>query len=125
MKRYSSILTLAVIAFSVAGSTQADESLNQLSEAEKKSGWQLLFDGKSTDGWRNYKKDDVSDGWKIIDGALTRADKGAGDIMTKEQYGSFELAFEYNISKGGNSGVMFHVQEDAKSAAWSGPEIHA
>ena len=123
MKRYSSILTLAVIAFSVAGSTQADESLNQLSEAEKKSGWQLLFDGKSTDGWRNYKKDDVSDGWKIIDGALTRADKGAGDIMTKEQYGSFELAFEYNISKGGNSGVMFHVQEDAKSAAWSGPEI--
>ena len=101
----------------------AEATPNQLTEAEKRSGWQLLFDGKSTDGWRNYKKDKVSDGWKIVDGALIRAAKGAGDIITDKQYEHFELTLEYKISKAGNSGIMFHVQE-TKGPPWhTGPEI--
>ena len=117
MKCHRSILTLAVLAIAFATHAQAADSVNQLSTAEKKAGWKLLFDGQTTDGWRNYKKDGVSEGWTIVDGALTRAEKGAGDIMTKEQYEDFELSFEYNISKGGNSGVMFHVQENARFRA--------
>ncbi len=49
---------------------------NAVSEWEAKTGWTSLFDGQTTNGWRNYKKDKISDGWKVADGALTRADKG-------------------------------------------------
>lgn len=96
---------------------------NQLSDSEKKGGWKLLFDGKSTAGWRNYKKDDISKGWQVKDGALVRADKAAGDIITKDQYEEFELTLEYKISKGGNSGLMFHVVEQNGPPWHSGPEI--
>ena len=96
---------------------------NTLSESEKKAGWKSLFDGKTTKGWRNYKKQEISNGWQVKDGALTRADKGAGDIITTEKYEEFELSLEYKISKGGNSGIMFHVIEQAGPPWHSGPEI--
>jgi len=99
------------------------EPLNELTESEQRSGWTLLFDGKTTDGWRNYKKDNVSDGWKVVDGALTRSGKGAGDIITSGKYDTFELSLEYRISKGGNSGVMFHVVEGDGPPWRTGPEI--
>ena len=99
------------------------EEANQLSESEKKAGWTLLFDGKATDHWRNFKKDAVSDGWVIEDGELVRKNKGAGDIITREQYDNFELSLDYKISKGGNSGIMFHVTEDNDRPWHSGPEI--
>lgn len=101
----------------------ADSALNQLTDSEQRSGWQMLFDGKTTDGWRNYRKEAVSDGWEIIDGAMVRTGKGAGDIITDKQYERFELSLEYKISKGGNSGVMFHVVEGDGPPWRSGPEI--
>lgn len=101
----------------------ADE-LNALSPAEQRAGWKLLFDGKTTAGWRNFAKDGISDGWRVVDGALTRAASGAGDIVTKDQYDSFELSIEFKISKGGNSGIMYHVDEGDKRAPYfTGPEI--
>ena len=103
--------------------TFAEVPLNGLTEAEKRSGWTMIFDGETTQGWRNYKKEGINDGWVVKDGALVRAKRGAGDIVTEEQYDNFELALEYRISKGGNSGVMFHVQE-TEGAPWqTGPEI--
>lgn len=107
----------------VVDTVTADVPLNGLSEAEKRSGWKVLFDGESTDGWRNYKKESVSDGWQIKDGALIRAGGGAGDIITTGQYKHFELFLEYNISKGGNSGIMFHVTEEYNAPWQTGPEI--
>jgi len=104
-------------------SSSAGEGNNQLSEAEKLAGWKLLFDGKSTDGWRNYKKETVSDGWVIEDGALIRKDKGAGDIITDKRYDSFELSIEFKISPEGNSGIMFHVTEEEARPWQTGPEI--
>ena len=99
------------------------EPLNELTESEKRSGWSLLFDGKTTDGWRNYKQDKVSDGWKVVDGALVWSGRGAGDIITDGKYDAFELSLEYRISKGGNSGVMFHVVEGNGPPWRTGPEI--
>lgn len=96
---------------------------NTLSESEQRSGWKLLFDGKSTQGWRNYKQEGISKGWTAKDGALTRSADGAGDIVTAEQYDSFELSLEYNISKGGNSGLMFHVTEEYDAPWQTGPEV--
>jgi Domain of Unknown Function (DUF1080) len=96
---------------------------NTLTRPEQLSGWKLLFDGKSTDGWRNYKKEKVSDGWKVVDGAIVREGKDAGDIVSQKQYKYFELSLEYKISEGGNSGLMFHVTEEGSAPWHSGPEI--
>ncbi|MCR9292574.1 MAG: PQQ-dependent sugar dehydrogenase [bacterium] len=107
----------------MAALAKAEAGPNQLTKPEELSGWELLFDGDSTEHWRNYQKDEISSGWKIQDGALVRAEKGAGDIISKEKYQYFELILEYKISEGGNSGVMFHVTEDNPKPWHSGPEI--
>lgn len=114
----SSALCLSSLPTAIAQSTT-----NQLTRAEAISGWQLLFDGKSAENFRNYNKEAISGGWKIENGALIRADRGAGDIVTKEQFKYFELSLEYNISSGGNSGIMFHVEEGAGPPWHTGPEI--
>jgi glucose/arabinose dehydrogenase len=101
----------------------AENATNQLNRPESLSGWKLLFDGKTTNGWRNYKKDGVSDGWKVVDGTLVRDGNGAGDLITKRKYKYFELSLEYKISEGGNSGLMFHVTEDNPQPWNSGPEV--
>lgn len=101
----------------------ADAPVNKLTAEEEKAGWKLLFDGESTKGWRNFKKDSISGGWKVVDGTLARAENNAGDIVTTDKYGAFELSLDYKISKGGNSGLMYHVTEE-EGAPWAtGPEI--
>lgn len=94
-----------------------------LSEAQKRGGWQLIFDGKTTQGWRNFKEKQLRDGWKVQGEALVRADEGAGSIVTESQYQYFELSLEYKISAGGNSGIMFHVTEEYDTPWKTGPEI--
>jgi hypothetical protein len=91
-------------------------------------GWTVLFDGSSTEHFRKYQEEGIGDGWKVIDGALTRVKTGdsrkrVGDLITKEKYGAFELELEFKISPEGNSGVMYHVTEDNPRPWHSGPEI--
>jgi hypothetical protein len=95
---------------------------NTLSDEEKKAGWKLLFDGKTSDGWRGYKKDKFPDGWKVQDGMISRV-TGGGDIVTVDQYESFELLIDWRITEGSNSGVMYRVQETEKTPYMTGPEI--
>ncbi|MBL4883939.1 MAG: PQQ-dependent sugar dehydrogenase [Planctomycetaceae bacterium] len=101
----------------------AKEKQNTLSESDRRTGWRMLFDGKTTKGWRNYKKEGISDGWVVKNGALSRAKKGAGDIITEEQFDSFELSLDFRISPEGNSGIMFHVTETEQRPWQTGPEI--
>ncbi len=101
----------------------ADVPFNGLTDAEKRTGWSMLFDGKTTDQWRNYKQDEISDGWSVKDGILVRSGKAAGDIITTKQFEYFELSIEYRMSKGGNSGIMFHVSEEGQRPWHTGPEI--
>jgi hypothetical protein len=98
---------------------------NELTAAEKKAGWKLLFDGKSTQGWRGYQKQDVSPKWKVQDGAIVLTGGGAGDLVTADEYGDFELELDWKIAEGGNSGIMYHVHEDPKFKATynTGPEM--
>lgn len=91
---------------------------NQLSEAEKKQGFQLLWDGQTTKGWRGaYKTAFPEKGWEIRDGelAVKKSDGSestyGGDIITTEQFGAFELVFDFNFSEGANSGVKYFVRE--------------
>lgn len=97
---------------------------NALSGDEKAAGWRLLFDGRSTKGWHNFKTTGVRPGWKVVDGTLTCVDPhNAGDIVTDEKYDWFELDLDYRLAPGANSGVMFHVADEGGVAWASGPEI--
>ena len=101
-----------------------DAAPNTLTASEKKAGWKLLFDGNSLDGWRNFKSTGVKPGWQVRAGTLFCVDPhNADDIVTVDKYGAFELQLDYNISPGGNSGIMFHVTDEGDSAWHTGPEI--
>jgi hypothetical protein len=95
---------------------------NTLTDEERAAGWQLLFDGQTTTGWRGFRRDDMPAGWQVANGKLKRVAQG-GDIITTEQYGSFELELEWRIETGGNSGIFFHVTEDADHVWQTGPEM--
>lgn len=96
---------------------------NQLTEADRRDGWKLLFDGQSLAGWQAYgAADRPPAGWEAIDGTLTRTASG-GDIMTAEDYGDFELSLEWNVAVAGNSGIFFRVDPSAPAAWHTGPEM--
>jgi len=109
------LAAVAVIAFA---------QIPTLTAEEKRAGWKLLFDGKTSAGWKNFKSDKLSAGWQIKDGVLTIADAStAGDIVSDEKFEWFELKLEFNLGKGQNSGVMYHVADDGDAVWHSGPEI--
>ncbi len=120
MKR---LLLPILLALTAAPLFAQDAAPNTLSEAEKAAGWKLLFDGQdASQWWRGYKKDKLSDQWVTEDGALVLKGKGGGDIITKDQFESFEFSVDWKISEGGNSGVMFKVQETDGPPYHTGPE---
>lgn len=125
------LLPLLLISFSPIkkdGETpnSGDGQLNTLSEKEKTDGWKLLFDGKTTTGWRSYNEAEINDGWLVQEECLVSLGKGSdigGDIITTDQYEDFDLTLEWAISKGGNSGILFHVLEGDYPAVYAtGPE---
>jgi hypothetical protein len=120
------VLLMGTLAAGAAGPALAQDAItmtpNVLSAAEKAAGWKPLFDGATTHGWRGYQKKKIPSGWVVEDGTLTRAAAG-GDIISEKQYRDFELALEWKISEGGNSGIMFHVTEGADATYETGPEM--
>lgn len=95
---------------------------NTLSDAEGAAGWRLLFDGRTTAGWRGYGLDTMPTGWKVVSGALTRVGE-TRDIITRDEFGDFELALQWKIAPGGNSGIMYRVHESGNPSYFSGPEM--
>ena len=97
--------------------------LNVLTKAEKADGWQLLFDGKSLDGWRGIGIETVPSQWEVKNGAIHKLASGdvptiadgrplmSNNLMSKKTFKNFELSFEWAISKEGNSGVKYNVSE--------------
>lgn len=123
------VITICWIVLMVIGETNAQAD-NQLTAAEKKAGWKLLFDGKSTKGWKCYGKDAIGPSWVVADGALTLKEgpdgtMDGGDIMTKDQYENYEFSIDWKISECGNSGIIFNVVEDEKyeRTYHTGPEM--
>jgi hypothetical protein len=95
---------------------------NTLTDEERAAGWRLLFDGRSLDAWRGYKQQTMPAGWQAMDGTLARVAE-SNDIITREQFRDFELALEWKVAPGGNSGIMFRVTEDAELTYHTGPEM--
>ena len=101
---------------------------NVLSEAEKAAGWELLFDGQTLNGWRDYNGTGITAPWVVEDGTLAALGKGSdtdGYIVTNKQYENFELVFDWKISKGGNGGLLYHVVESPQNQVpyVTGPEF--
>lgn len=91
---------------------------NSLSDAERKDGWRLLFDGTDLHGWRSYRGTDApANGWRVENGELRKLPgvKG-GDLVTREKYNDFELSWEWWIAPEGNNGVKYLVTEERPSA---------
>lgn len=87
---------------------------NTLSPEEVAEGWQLLFDGKTLDGWKDYNGTTLTQPWHVVEGCIQAKGDGSdasGYIVTDKQYENFELAWDWKLSKGGNSGMLYHVVE--------------
>lgn len=122
MKR---LLLSLVLVLMVTGMAIAQRN-NVLTEQEKKQGWQLLFDGKTTKGWHTFNKPSIGQEWKVTDGELWLDPvPGAIDIVTDREFGDFELLLDWKVDSCGNSGVFFNVVEAAKyKYGWhTGPEM--
>ncbi len=109
------------------------QAQNTLTNQEVEQGWKLLFDGKTTAGWRNYNSKTIGSACKIENGCITldctKKDGwqvvGGGDIVTNKAYKNYEFSIDWKIAKNGNSGLIFNVKEKKKlKYPWnSGPEM--
>src|SRR5688500_9769246 len=116
---------LAVIAAACALTVCAEaQKPNELSAAEREAGWRLLFDGRSLTGWRGLGYDSVPTAhWRVVDGAIVKIPRAkvarqadgqpaaGGDLMSIDSFRDFELAFEWRVTPGANSGVKYNVSE--------------
>jgi len=115
-------LVLALSAFiSIAPFALGDAAPNTLTPEESSAGWKLLFDGHSLNGWRGFKEIKPGAGWRVDGDALTVSGK-AGDLLTAQEYGDFELSFEWKVSIAANSGVLYRVGLDESATFRTGPE---
>lgn len=96
----------------------AAQAHNALTPVEQADGWRLLFDGSTTDGWRNAHAETFPEkGWEVRDGELVVLESGGGeaehggDIVTVDEYGDFELKVDFKLSEGANSGIKYFVTE--------------
>jgi hypothetical protein len=131
MKKPSPLALLAAVGLSACYAPAPDDAvdstpdmpaLNELTAAERADGWRLLFDGASLEGWRGYGREDVPEAWTVEDGTLTLVGEG-GDIITEEQFDDFELALEWKVEPGGNSGVFYRAVEGLDWIYQGAPEM--
>ena len=126
MKTIIATLSLTVVTLIIAAAAQPQTPANQLSNEEKAAGWRLLFDGKTFDGWRGFHSDKVPKGWTIEDGCIKKIPahgelgQAGGDLITTDQFSSFELSIEWKLSKGGNNGIKYLVSESLPPTGKSG-----
>ena len=100
----------AAVCIAVIAQSNPQSAMNPQS-ATRNSQWKWLFDCSSLNAWRGYKTQSVPAGWKIVDKTLTKSDH-VGDLITREQFGDFELELEWKIGKAGNSGIFYRGIED-------------
>lgn len=125
MKTRQKITIVAILSFFLINHAVPQESNadNVLTDREKKEGWKLLFDGKTSTGWMNAKtKKFPVGGWEIKNGMLTmnpetKGTNGGGDIVTTEKFRNFELKVDFRYATGGNSGIKYFVDTEADNGS--------
>ena len=130
------IISIIILLLSIVGCKQEEKQaikdndvkvINTLSEQEKAVGWQLLFDGKTTNGWHKFNEGAINGGWIVENGELVALGRGGdigGDVVSDKDYTNFDLKLEWKVSPGGNSGIFYHVKQGKKYKALydTGPE---
>jgi len=124
---------LTLLTFAVLVSCNSKNAEYAVDPEAEKAGWTVLFDGSNLDQWRGFKMDHVPNIWDIEDSSIVcnippgpRADSlEVVDLMTRDQFENFELDLEWKISQGGNSGIIYFVQEtdSSKHTYETGPEM--
>ena len=92
-----------------------------LTADQRAAGWRLLFDGSNTSAWRGYKSQEFPTGWQVASGTVSKTGS-VEDLITRDQFGDFELAFDWKLSPGGNAGVFYRGTEEYDHIYWSAPE---
>ena len=118
---------LWMVAFAWVIITSCAVKQNVLSEQEKAEGWVLLFDGETMNGWKDFNGKTLTEPWHVVDGCIQAKGEGSdasGYIVTDKEYDNFELSWDWKLSKGGNSGMLYHVVENPfyKVPYATGPE---
>lgn len=121
------ILSLASLVGAALPCEAKKPAHNTLSAQEKAEGWELLFDGKTLNGWRDFNGTKLTQPWHVVDGCIQAHGDGSdlsGYIVTEKQYDNFILDWDWKLSYGGNSGMLYHVVEDPyfKVPYVTGPE---
>ncbi len=123
--RHLLLTSIVIITFFINSTAQYSHALNNtLTDIEKEEGWELLFNGKTLEGWRGFGMDNAPDGWVVEDGMIKILPKTdwprqadgqpilGADLITVETYKDFELVWDWKIEPGGNSGVKYNVSEE-------------
>src|SRR3954470_19683300 len=113
--RFPAVLMLAMFVHAASG--QAADSAARHGHGT----WRSLVKGSDLSAWRGYRTETVPAGWSASKGVLTKS-KGTGDLISKDQFGDFELVFDWKLSRGGNAGVFYRGSEEYDHVYWSGPE---
>ena len=116
----------AAMVLSACAPSKRDDPLapappNTLTEDQRRSGWQMLFDGQTTSGWHTYQKTGVV-GWQAANGELFLT-AGGDDLISDRQFDSFELVLEWKVPPKGNSGVFYWAHEATKRVYENAPEM--
>ena len=115
------VFFVCIFLLSCSNNKHPEAKAQPTSPIEKTSDWEYLFDGKDASGWRSFNGKDLPEGWVVENGTLKSLGQGGdigGDIVYgKKAFTNFELYLEWKISKGGNSGIFYHVREGEKYKA--------
>ena len=127
MKRSVALLTTLAGVSGCAGSgpePDAGRDESDPPDAATAGGWVSLLQEDRAEAWRGFGREDLPEAWTVADSVLRFAPGGdGGDIVTRERYRDFELTLEWQVEEGGNSGIFFHVTEDADHTYETGPEM--
>ena len=113
-----SFLHYSLVAFTTASlltSCEASKKNNELTEEEIADGWELLFDGETLNGWRDYNGTELTMPWHVVDGSIQATGDGSdlsGYLVTDRQFDNFILDWDWKLGYGGNSGMLYHVVEN-------------
>ena len=95
-----------------------------LTAEERQQGWRPLFDGATLAGWRIYHGGAPTSGWQVQDGTIVRvAGPAVGDLVTSETFANFDLALDWKVTPGGNSGIIYRVDDSGDATYMTGPEM--
>jgi Domain of Unknown Function (DUF1080) len=119
------VLALVVVSLAACGGTTMNSRRNDgmPRDTVRAGGWNVLFDGRTLTGWHAYKAAmGVTTGWRVDDGAI-RTEGNAHDLVSDQQYSSFELQLEWKVAKGSNSGVFYWANEGTDEIYENAPEM--